>query len=224
MRENITKTVSFLRATAIGGVFFLLPLGVVLGLLGYIYNLVIAVAAPLHDALPSWLPLNTPVGIAFLFSLSVTILVLLCFASGIAARRAIGRRFSQTLEKQLTTVFPKYAIYKDLLAGNLKHDRIGPSLKPVLVSSVDGYRLAFEADRLENGLVVIYAPGAPDTWIGAVTLVPHDRVFPTEIDFNETLGIFERLGRDSRVILASVKFPDPQGGPIVGVVPEPQTE
>ncbi|TWT83665.1 hypothetical protein CA13_51320 [Planctomycetes bacterium CA13] len=220
MRDNLTKSIGFLRATAIGGLFFLLPLAVVIGLLGYVYNIVSAVAVPLHDALPDWLPLNTPVGITFLFSLSVTVIVLLCFAAGIAARRAIGRKFSETIEKQLTIVFPKYAIYKDLLAGNLRHESIGPSLTPVVVLSVDGYRLAFEADRLDNGLVVIYAPGAPDTWIGAVMLVPKDRVFPTDIDFNETLGIFERLGRDSQTVLEGVKFPALGNAPAGSFVPK----
>ena len=212
MRDSLTKTASFLWSTAIGGLFFLLPLAVVVGLLGYIYNLVIVVVIPLHEALPQWLPvnLNGPVGIAFLFSLAIAILVLLCFASGIAARRAIGRKFSKTIEKQLTMVFPKYAIYKDLLAGNLKHESIGPSLKPIMVHSVDGYRLAFEADRLDNGMVVVYLPGAPDTWIGSVMLVPADRVMASNIDFNETLGIFERLGRDSALFLNTVAFADLQ--------------
>ncbi|TWU39940.1 hypothetical protein Q31b_32560 [Novipirellula aureliae] len=208
MRDSLTKTASFLRATGIGGLFFLLPLAVLVGLLGYVYNIVVAVIVPLHEALPKWLPvnLNSPGGIAFLFSLAVAILVLLCFAAGIAARRAIGRRFSKTIEKQLTMVFPKYAIYKDLLAGNLKHESIGPSLKPIMVKSVDGYRLAFEADRLKNGMVVVYLPGAPDTWIGSVMLVNADCVIPSNVDFNETLGIFERLGRDSAPFLNVVPF------------------
>ncbi len=203
MHEKITKSASWLWATAIGGLFFLLPLVVVLALLGKVYSVVQSMAVPLHE----WIPVNTPLGIALLFVLAVVILVFACFAAGMIASRAVGQQFAGALEKQLMTVFPKYAIYRDLLAGNLKHSQEGPSLTPVLVSTVEGYRIAFEADRLENGLVVVFFPGAPDTWIGSVVLVPHERVFPTELTFNEAVGIFERLGRDSQQQLATIRLP-----------------
>ncbi|TWU59761.1 hypothetical protein Poly51_00330 [Rubripirellula tenax] len=205
MRDKIHESVGFLRSTAIGGLFFLLPLAVTLGLLGQVYSIVSAVAVPLGDSLPEWVPVNTATGIAFLFSASVAIIVFACFFAGVVARRAIGKKFSSTIEKQLITVFPKYAIYKDLLAGNLKHDSGGPSLKPVLVTCPEGYRIAMEADRLPSGLVVVYFPGAPDTWIGHVVLVPAERVQSTDLDFNETLGLFERLGRDSRPFLNPIE-------------------
>jgi uncharacterized membrane protein len=197
MFRKFDESLHFLRSTAIGGLFFLLPLAVLVGLLGQVYTVVAAVAVPLGNSLPDWLPINTAVGIAFLFSASVALLVGVCFIAGFIARRAIGRRFSTTIEKQLITVFPKYAIYKDLLAGNLKHESEMPSLKPVLVSCPEGFRLALEADRLPGGWVVVFFPGAPDTWIGSVVIVAEDRVRSTSIDFSTTLGIFERLGRDS---------------------------
>lgn len=197
MFRKFDESLHFFRSTAIGGLFFLLPLAVILGLSGQVYSIVAAMAVPLGNSLPAWVPISTAVGIAFLFSASVALIVGLCFLSGVIARRTIGRKFSTTIEKQLITVFPKYAIYKDLLAGNLKHGNAGPSLSPVLVSCPEGYRLALEADRLPGGWVVVYFPGAPDTWIGSVVIVPADRVKPTDIDFNAALGIFERLGRGS---------------------------
>src|SRR6056297_2421598 len=130
MREKLSESVGFLRSTAIGGVFFLLPLAVIIGLLGQVYGIVSTVAVPLGESLPQWLPVNTPLGITLLFTATVALLVLVCFSAGVLARRAIGRKFSRSVEKQLITIFPKYAIYKDLLAGNLKHDSDGPSLKP----------------------------------------------------------------------------------------------
>jgi uncharacterized membrane protein len=199
MRERISSSVSFLRATALGGVFFLLPFVFVVYLLGQVYSVVSAIAQPLH----AWIPVNSPFGIGVLFCIALGVLVFLCFAAGMIASRAIGKKFSSTLEKQLVTVFPKYAIYKDLLAGNLKHGEHGPTLKPILLNTVDGYRLAFEADRLPNDSVVVFLPGAPDTWIGSVVLVPAARVHAIDLPFNEALGIFERLGRDSSRLLAS---------------------
>ncbi len=194
MQDKIKKQVGFFWATAIGGVFFLLPLAVVAFMLAQIYSIVQAIAKPLHD----WVPVNSPGGVALLFSLAVAILVLLCFVGGIIATRALGRQFSTTLEKQVMTVFPKYAIYRDLLASNLQQCQEVPSLKSILVSTSEGSRLAFESDRLANGMVVVYFPGAPDTWIGSVALVPAERVHATELSFKDAVGLFERMGRNSK--------------------------
>lgn len=200
MRQNIQRAIDFLWATAIGGLFFLLPLAVLFALLGRVYAIVASAATPLR----TWLPFDTPLHAAILFVLAIAILILVCFLAGMFARRAIGRKFSNTLEKRLIMVFPKYAIYKDILAGNIVGGHDGPSLKTVLLSSELGERIAFETDRLPNGMAVVYLPGAPDAWIGSIVIVPEARVRSTEISFNEAVGILERLGRDSKSQLASI--------------------
>ena len=202
MKDRIGKSFGFFKTTALGGLFFLLPLAVVGAILGYVYSLVIVIYEPLRDNIP----VSTPAGVAALFAIAVGILVLLCFISGIIARRAIGRKFSKTVEKQLMTVFPKYAVYKDLLADNIGGPENVPSLTPVCVRFEECHRLAFEADRLTNGMVAVYLPGAPDSWIGSVVLVSADRIEPVDIPFSDFLGIFERLGRNSVMMLQKLKL------------------
>lgn len=202
MKDQLSKTGRFLWATAVGGIFFLLPLAVVLYLVGQVFAIVWAVAVPLQEHLP----IKTPVGIGLILVASVAILVAVCFLSGMIATRALGRRFSKTIENQLIMVFPKYAIYKDLLAGNLNPGTSGPTLSPVLVEHGETLRLAFESERLDNGMVVIFEPGAPDAWIGSVVLVPASKVHATNIQFNDAVGIFERLGRDSKGFFESEKL------------------
>ena len=193
MQDHIGKSLGFVKTTALGGLFFLLPLVVLVVLLGYIYSIVSVV----YDPLKEWIPVSTAAGLATLFAIAVGIILLLCFAAGIVARRAIGRKFSRTVEKQLMTVFPKYAVYKDLLADNIGGSENLPSLQPIIVHLADADQLAFEADRLPDGTAVVYLPGAPDTWIGRVVLVTAQQVEPVDVPFSEFLGIFERLGRDS---------------------------
>ncbi|MAT72497.1 MAG: hypothetical protein CMJ58_23595 [Planctomycetaceae bacterium] len=200
MKESAVKTFGFLKTTAVGGLVFLLPLAVIGALLGYVYNAVLLVYEPLK----AHLPVTSAAGITLLFLIAVAILLLLCFLCGLAAQRAIGRRFSQTIEKQLVTVFPKYAIYKDILAGNVGGSDLAPSLAPVTIRFDDAIRLGYEADRTDQGLVVVYLPGSPDPWIGSVALVEARRVERLEVDFGETAAICERLGRQSAVQLASV--------------------
>lgn len=201
MKQHIGRSIGFFRATALGGVLFLLPMGVVAGLLGYVWSFVVVIYEPLQNKLP----VHSTAGIAMLFALAVCILLCLCFTAGLMAHRAIGRRFSQLLEKYLTTFFPKYAIYKDLLAGNIGGTRNVPTLKPVLVRTGDSSRIAFESDRLQNSDVVIFFPGAPDTWIGHVGIVSSSHVQPLNVPFNDVVGMLEQLGRESSLLLGTEK-------------------
>ena len=193
MKSRIKKSFGFLKTTLIGGLLFLLPLIVVSALLGYASTLVFAIYEPLEK----WIPVSTPTGYSILFLIAVAIVVFLCFLAGIIARRAIAKRIAVFVERRLTMVFPKYAVYKDIIAGNVGGDDNTPSLKPIVVRMLDRHRIGFEAERLPNGLVVAYFPGSPDTWNGAVELVSTGQVKPLDVPFSETLGILERMGRDS---------------------------
>jgi uncharacterized membrane protein len=201
MKEQVTKTFGFLKTTAIGGLIFLLPLAVIGGLLGYVYSVVRVIYEPLKE----YLPVSNAAGTALLFLIAIGILIAICFLCGLAARRAIARKFSQQVEKHLVMVFPKYAIYKDIVAGNFGGDAAAPSLVPVSVHFDDVIRIGYEAGRTERGLVIVYLPGSPDPWTGSVVLVEPDRIQSLEVDFNETTAICERLGRASGELLASVR-------------------
>lgn len=205
MKEEIGRSIGFFKATALGGVLFLLPLAVVIGLLGYVYSFVIVIYEPMQK----WLPVHSAAGIALLFAASVAILLLACFAAGLMASRAIARRSARFIEKYLTTFFPKYAIYKDLLAGNIGGTFNVPSLKPVLITTPHCQRIAFESDRLPDNSAVVFFPGAPDTWIGSVGIVAADQIQPLNVPFNETVGILEQLGRGSSAMLTHGR---PTGG------------
>ncbi|MDB5341601.1 MAG: hypothetical protein JWN70_7220 [Planctomycetaceae bacterium] len=202
MRDQLNDSLGTIKTTALGGLLFLIPI-VVNGIaLGYVYR---TAAGSYHHVRP-WVPFDSATGIVVVFCLAIVVVLLACFAFGLIARRAIGRHFSQTIEQQLIKVYPKYAIFKDLLAGHLGGDENVPSLRPVQVWSGGLVHLAFEADRLGSGLVVIYFPGAPDTWNGSIALAPAEHVRPIDVPFNQLLGICERLGRQSSSLLAAVEL------------------
>lgn len=199
MKQQVNESWRFLRTTAIGGLLFLLPLAVIGGILGYVYSLVIVIYEPLKEMIP----VSTASGIAILFLMALGILICLCFLAGIAARRTFARRFTKTVERQLTMMFPKYAIYKDILAGNIGGDSATPSLKPIRIELQDRIQIGYESGRTEDGLVIVFLPGAPDPWNGSVAMVKPEQVSPLEVDFNETAAICERMGRDSEKLLKS---------------------
>jgi uncharacterized membrane protein len=191
MKKHIGRSIGFFRATALGGILYLMPLAVIGALLGYAWGF----AEVIYEPLSKWIPTDSAAGIAVLFAGVVAVLVLTAFFAGLIAHRAIGRRVSTLLEKYLNTFIPKYAIYKDLVAGNIGGTFNVPSLIPVMVVSGDESRVAFESDRTTDGRVVVFFPGAPDTWIGHVSVVDASRVSRLNVPFNDVVGYLEQLGR-----------------------------
>ena len=196
MEQHVThvkKSFGFLKTTAIGGLIFLLPLIVIGILVGQIAPIVLAVA----NVLSIYIDTTDPAGVALLFALSITIVVLMCFLAGMIARWSIGQKLSRFMEKNLIILFPRYAIYREQLKGSIGGEHNKPELIPVLVRIDDVTRLAFEAERTEGSLVSIFLPGSPDPWTGNVIFMSPDRVERLDIPFSEALGICERMGRES---------------------------
>ena len=104
-------------------------------------------------------------------------------------------------------MFPRYAIFKEQLGGNIGGDIAKNRLKPVKVR-LDGYcRLAFEVERradandLSDELVTLFLPGSPDPWTGTVIYTTADRVENVDAPSPDVLGAFEKLGTDTQAIL-----------------------
>ncbi len=206
IHRRLTKTFRFLRTTAIGGIFFLLPLVVVGVLLGQLGRVVWVVAQSINDHLP----VHTPLAYTTLMALSVTLIVLACFAAGVIARRRLARRFTESIEQYVLMLFPRYAILKEQLTGNIGGDVLRNELQPVLVRLPGHLRLGFEVERRDDPVdadgerheaVTVFLPGSPDPWSGQVVIVPAQHVEQLDSPFGETVATFEQLGRGSQRLI-----------------------
>jgi uncharacterized membrane protein len=72
------------------------------------------------------------------------------------------------------------------------------SMQPVMVQFDDNSQLGFEIERLDDGQVVIYLPGAPDPWSGSVVYFHADRVKKLELSASEAINNVRRFGRGSQ--------------------------
>ena len=196
--EHVKKSVGFVRTSAIGGIFFLLPFVVVAFLLGQVGKVVWVVAKELNQ----YMPTQTPMGYAALLLGAIALIVLACFGCGIIARRSLANRFTGVIEKYLLMLFPRYAIFKEQLSGNIGGDVFKNCLTPALITLQDHQRLAFEVERASGNRVVVYLPGSPDPWSGTVIILPDTKVESLKVDFGATLGAFEKLGQDTQLLLA----------------------
>ena len=127
-------------------------------------------------------------------------LLLLCFCAGLLARAAVEQAFAERFEARLQTLYPRYSVIKAMSQG--LHGALGKQvLKPVLARFDDHELIAFDIERLDDGRVVLYLPGAPDAWSGSVLLVAAERVQPLHIDAAELAKALKGLGRGTAALL-----------------------
>jgi uncharacterized membrane protein len=190
------RSVKPFTTTLIGGVVFLLPLIVVIYVLGHGLALAAGAAAPLVALLPQ----KDIGGITLASLVALALLLLLCFGAGLLARAAAGRAFADRFEERLQMLYPRYSVIKAMSQG--LHGALGQRvLKPVMARFDDHELIGFDIERLDDGRVVLYLPGAPDAWSGSVVLVPAERVQPLDIDPAQLARSMQRLGLGTAALL-----------------------
>ena len=82
-------------------------------------------------------------------------------------------------------------------------------LLPIVARLDDYSQIAFEVERLESGVVVVFLPGSPDPWSGTVAFMSPDRIEPLDLDFRSAAAPLRALGRGSGLVLATKASPAP---------------
>lgn len=203
----------FIKTTLIGGAVFLIPLIVLLLVLGKAVQLIRLATVPISKMLP----METLIGVAIIDLLTLLALVLLCFGAGMLAKSAPAKRLYHRLDEGLL-VLPGYAFIKSF-ADHFKLDQSEATpLKPVLVRFDDFEQLCFEVERLADGRVVIFIPGAPDPWSGSLVYVTAERVAALTLSVPQAITHLRRLGQGTSSQDLALKAPasmqPPSDGPI----------
>jgi len=189
--------VDFIKATVIGGVFFLIPLAVVVVVVGKLVHVMREVAGILLPLLP----VDTHIGTFVLNLLAVLVIFGFCFLAGLAAQRAHAKKIVAKLEETLLAALPGYAFVKGFGDNLRRSDEVSESFIPVSVQFDDYSQLAFEIEREPHGKVALYLPSAPNPWSGTVVYVDPERVIRLSITLNEALKNIRMLGKGSAAML-----------------------
>ena len=190
------KIVEFVKATLVGGLVFLVP--VVLTV--YIVGKALFVAKKLAEPVSSHLPLGTVVGVAVVDLLGLLIIMLICFFAGLVARSARARSLVDQAEHRFLWKLPVYGMVKGVTESISEAET--KSFKPVLARLDDASQIAFEIERLSDGRVVVFMPGAPDAWSGSVMIMTEDRVSPLSISVVNAVQNLRARGKGTAALLA----------------------
>ena len=186
----------FLKTTVIGGILFLVPAIILFAIVGKALQITNKLAMPIAGRLG----VDQILGIAVAELLAIGILVLVCFLAGLAAKTLRAREMVKSLETNLLEKIPLYELLKAKTHIALSFEGT-QEVTPVTVRFDDSWQIAFKIERLEDGRVVIFIPGAPDPWAGSVAVVAGDRVVPLDMTVKSAITLIKRLGRGSVDVL-----------------------
>lgn len=190
------QKLGFIKTTILGGLVFLLPLVAITAVVGQAIKIMIEAAKPL-DAL---IPIESIGGIALVNILAIASIVLCCFLAGLAARSLLGKKLFDKIDTKLMAL-PGYALFKSRLTGNIGRDVEKKALKPVMVSLGPKSQIGFEVERLKDGRLTIFLPGAPDPWSGSIVFVKEEQIAPIDTDAFDAMRIFGALGHGANEIV-----------------------
>lgn len=183
---------SFIKMTLVGGVAFLLPLGVVALVVGKLVQIAHPIGVALHEAL---FPRATHEAGPLVFV--ALALVGLAFLAGLFARSAIGRRIFGWLEARILMALPPYTLLRQTvrdMAGGAERLAGADETEVVLVRFDDQTAIGFLIGRRSDREVMVYLPGAPSAFSGSVALVDVARVSPCNLTPTDVMSGMRRLG------------------------------
>lgn len=179
------------RTTAIGGAIFLVPFVVVLLVVGKALGIMRLAAEPIAQAIG----LEQVGAVAVIDFIAVLLLVVLCWIAGKLATGQRGQALHRAFDEKLLDLFPRYGFVKSMAESlSVNTDGRPATLPVVLVRFDDQSQVAFEVERTSQH-VVVFLPGSPDPWSGAVSLVTPDRVQRADVDFSTAVRSIRLLGR-----------------------------
>jgi uncharacterized membrane protein len=187
---------SLIKSTAIGGIVFLLPLVLLVVVVGKAFNIIKTASMPVANLISA----EKFAGYAVADLLALTMLLLVTLFAGLLARSSVFDDFYRKIDTIILQVIPGYSYIKGM-TGSLSDSDAEQSLKPIAVIQDDTVLIGYEVERLTDGWVAVYLPGAPDTRSGSVAYFTNDRVVPLDTDFAGVAGCLKTLGSGSSKII-----------------------
>ena len=196
------KTIaSLIKTTAIGGVVFLLPLVLLVVLVSKAFNIIRTVSMPVANLISA----EQFAGYAVADLVAITVLLVVTLLAGTLAKSPVFDKFYKKADAILLQVFPGYSWIKGM-TGSLSDSEAEQSLKSVAVIQDDMVSIGYEVERLSDGWVAVYLPGAPDTRSGSVAYFKQDQIVPLDAGFAGVAGCLKALGSGSNKVITNTSL------------------
>jgi uncharacterized membrane protein len=192
------QLLEFLKTTALGGLFVLLPLLLLFLLLAEVMELLVGIATPIVDLFPkgTFDESKSPVILALLLLFGTS------FVIGLWLRSKKAKRLGNWIEHKTVGRLPAYNFLKSLVTGLLgTEDTAG--FKPAMLVSPEGQReFAYVVEDHGNGHLTVLLPWAPTAFSGSVKIVAKEQVEMLDASLSEATLALNHLGLGVRDLLS----------------------
>ena len=191
------KLFSFIKTTLIGGLFFIIPIILLVFIFGKVIEIFREIVAPIAE--------NISITLFGLHALSriiaIVILVLACFIAGLLTKTKIARQLKEWGEENVLSNIPGYSLLIGM--GENAAGMESKNLKEVVLINVEEvWQIGFLMERLDDDLNAVYIPGAPNPMSGDVVFVKGDRLKLLDITGLNAMKVLKKLGVGSKAILS----------------------
>jgi len=184
------QLLEFLKTTAMGGLFVLLPILLLYLLISEALDLIVAVATPIADLFPkgTFEKVEFPVIVGLILILGVSFLI------GLGLRSVKGRRLGQWIERTVLGRLPAYHALKSLTTGFAEAGKEGAFRAAVLTSSDGDRELVYVIEDHDDGHATVLVPWAPAAFAGSVKIVDRKRVELLDANLGDVSKVLSHWG------------------------------
>jgi uncharacterized membrane protein len=190
------QLLQFVARALVGGVLIVVPVYLSVLLLLKAMQSVGRVVRPFAMLLPEWLPSEN--------TLSLLLVLIVCFLIGAAVRTRAGRATRERMERSLFERMPGYALLRSL-TQQLTGSGQEKVWKPALAEMGESLVPAFIIEEFGDGLFTVFVPSVPTPVSGAIHILPRQRVHPLDVPFTQAIKTISRWGSGSRELVEAMK-------------------
>ena len=191
------QLLEFLKTTALGGLFVLLPLLLLYLLLSEALGLIVVLAEPIADLFPraTFDKIKHPVAVGLGLIMGVSFLI------GLALRSENGRRLGHWIERTVLDRLPVYKALKSLATGFAEAGK-DEAFKTAVLNSSEGTReIVYVIEDHGDGQHTILQPWAPMAFSGSIKVVNQDRLEMLDSNLGDVSRVISHWGVGIRNLL-----------------------
>jgi len=132
------------------------------------------------------------------------VVILGCFAAGLAFNTTVGRRFMNMVELHIFGKFPGYVLLRSLTHGALG-GRETIHFKVALTEMEGGLVPSFIIEEHTDGRYTVFVPAAPTPTSGTIIIFPREAVHIVDVPFGQAVSCITKLGMGSDKLLQGMR-------------------
>ena len=181
------------RSLVIGGIFFVLPILIIVILGGKIIKL----ALPIGHWLSNTLGLHSVFGKASVLIACLLVILIICLISGYLIQKGLMHKWNNRVEEKLFIHFPSLQMFKYRFLAE-EDNSMYDFWQAILLKDENSYIIAFITETTEEFLT-LYIPDAPRLDAGEVRYVPKKSIEYHSITMKKAMGSLYAFGKGMNI-------------------------